>query len=113
MGRILDGIGMGAASPIGRTLMTDVFERKELARRIGVISGFASAMPAVAPIIGGYLMMCIDWRAIFGFFLLLCAAYFYCAVRWLPVTCIKSDDEGVVTTRTLIGAYISILGNTA
>ncbi len=112
LGRILEGVGMGAASPIGRTLFTDVFGRKELAHRMGVISGCAAIMPAVAPITGGYLMTYIDWRAIFGFFLLLCAAYFYFAFRWLPETRINSGDEGVVTTRKLIGTYFSILRNT-
>jgi DHA1 family bicyclomycin/chloramphenicol resistance-like MFS transporter len=112
LGRTLEGVGMGAASPIGRTLFTDVFGRKELAHRMGVISGCAATMPAVAPIIGGYLMTYIDWRAIFGFFLLLCVAYFYFAFRWLPETRIKPIDEGVVTTRKLIGTYISILRNT-
>ena len=112
LGRTLEGVGMGAASPIGRTLFTDVFGRKELAHRMGVISGCAATMPAVAPIIGGYLMTYIDWRAIFGFFLLLCVAYFYFAFRWLPETSIKPIDEGVVTTRKLIGTYISILRNT-
>jgi len=112
IGRTLEGVGMGAASPIGRTLFTDVFGRKELARRMGVISGCAALMPAVAPITGGYLMTYIDWRAIFVFFLLLCAAYFYFAFRWLPETRINSGDEGVVTTRKLIETYISILRST-
>ena len=112
IGRTLEGVGMGAASPIGRTLFTDVFGRKELAHRMGAISGCAALMPALAPITGGYLMTYIDWRAIFGFFLLLCVAYFYSAFRWLPETRIKPVDEGVVTTRKLIGTYISILRNT-
>ena len=112
IGRTLEGVGMGAASPIGRTLFTDVFERKELVRRIGLVSGCAAAMPAIAPIMGGYLMIWMNWRAIFGFFLLLSVTYFYFAFRWLPVTRIKSVDEGVVTTPKLLGTYFSILGDT-
>ncbi|MBE9491661.1 MAG: MFS transporter, partial [Bacteroidetes bacterium] len=112
IGRTLEGVGMGAASPIGRTLFADVFERKELARRIGIISGFAAAMPAVTPIIGGYLMMWINWRAIFGFLLLLSVVFFYFAFRRLPVTRIKSADEGTLTIRKLLGTYFFILGNT-
>lgn len=112
VGRILQGVGMGAASPIGRTLFADIFERKELARRMGLASGFAAIMPAVAPIIGGYLMIWINWRAIFGFMLLLSVIYFYFAFRWLPVTRIKSVNEGVITTSKILRTYFSILRNT-
>ena len=71
VGRSLEGLGMGSASPIARTILTDILDRKSLAKSMGTISGVASTMPAVAPIIGGYLLTWIDWRAIFGFFLIL------------------------------------------
>ncbi|MEM7009344.1 MAG: MFS transporter, partial [Thermodesulfobacteriota bacterium] len=54
VGRSLEGLGMGSASPIARTILTQVFDRKNLAKSMGTISGVASTMPAVAPIIGGY-----------------------------------------------------------
>ncbi len=113
IGRTLEGIGMGAGGPIGRTLLTNVYTRKELAHRIGLISGVAAAMPAVAPIIGGYLLTWINWRAIFGFMFLITVIYFYFAYRWLPVTRIKSANEGVITTRKLLGIYFAILRDTA
>ena len=112
IGRTLQGVGMGAASPVGRTLIVNVFERKELARRMGLVSGSAAAMPAIAPIIGGYLMMWINWRAIFGFMLLLFVIYFYFAFRHLPTTHIESVEEGTLTTTRLLKTYLSILKNT-
>jgi len=91
---------------------SNVFERKALARRMGLVSGSAAAMPAVAPIIGGYLMMWINWRTIFGFMLLFFVIYFYFAFRHLPTIRIESVEEGTVTTPRLLGTYLSILKDT-
>jgi MFS transporter, DHA1 family, multidrug resistance protein len=111
IGRTLEGLGMGSASPVGRTLLTDVFDRKDLARSMGTISGTASTMPALAPIVGGYLLTWIDWRAIFGFFLILSVLYLVLAFRDLPETRFHSDKDARPTTPQLFGYYLSILRN--
>jgi MFS transporter, DHA1 family, multidrug resistance protein len=111
VGRTLEGLGMGSASPVGRTLLTDVFDRKDLARSMGTISGTASTMPALAPIVGGYLLTWIDWRAIFGFFLILSVLYLALAFRDLPETRFHSDKDARPTTPQLFGYYLSILRN--
>ncbi len=113
IGRTLEGLGMGSASPIARTLLTDVFDRKDLARSMGTISGTASTMPALAPIIGGYLLTWIDWRAIFGFFLILSVLYFVLAFRDLPETRFHSDKGPRPTTPQLLRYYLAILRNTS
>jgi len=111
IGRALEGLGMGSASPIARTILTDVLDRKNLARSMGTISGAASTMPALAPIIGGYLLTWIDWRAIFGFFLILSVLYLLLAFRDLPETRFYSEKNPRPTTSQLLGYYSSILKN--
>lgn len=113
IGRSLEGLGMGSASPIARTILTDIFDRKSLARSMGTISGVASTMPALAPIVGGYLLTWIDWRAIFGFFLILSVLYLLVAFRDLPETRFYSDKNPRPTTSQLLGYYRSILINTS
>jgi len=113
IGRTLEGLGMGSASPVARTILTDVFDRKNLARSMGTISGVASTMPALAPIVGGYLLTWIDWRAIFGFFLILSAVYLVLAYRDLPETRFYSEKDPSPTTSQLFGYYLSILTNTS
>jgi len=112
IGRSLEGLGMGSASPVGRTLLTDVYERKDLARSLGTISGTAATMPALAPIVGGHLLTWIDWRAIFGFFLMLSVLYLVLAFRYLPETRFSSDKDLRPTTPKLLGYYLSILKDT-
>jgi len=109
IGRSLEGIGMGSASPVGRTMFTKVFEKKELARRIGIASGVAAAMPAVSPIVGGFLMEWIDWRAIFGLLLLFTIAYLIAVHFGLPDLDDKSDKKETVTVGNLLKIYSSIL----
>ncbi len=113
VGRSLEGLGMGSASPIARTILTDVLDRKNLAKSMGTISGVASIMPALAPIIGGYLLAWIDWRAIFAFFLILSALYFLLAFRDLPETRFYSKENPPPTTPELLGYYFSILKSTS
>ncbi len=113
LGRSLEGLGMGSASPIARTILTDVFDRKSLARSMGTISGAASIMPALAPIIGGYLLTWIDWRAIFGFFLILSVIYLLVGFRDLPETRFYSEENPRPTNSQLLGYYFSILKSTS
>lgn len=113
IGRALEGLGMGSASPVARTILTDVFDRKNLAKSMGTISGVASTMPALAPIVGGYLLTWIDWRAIFGFFLIISTVYIVLAYRNLPETRFHSDNDPSPTTSQLFGYYRSILTNTS
>ena len=95
---------MGSASPAARAILTDVFDRREIARRMGTVSCAAAMMPALAPLVGGYLMVWISWRAIFGFFLILSVGFLFVAWRWLPETPTASADERLVTIRQLLGS---------
>jgi len=113
VGRSLEGLGMGSASPIARTMLTTVLDRKNLAKSMGTISGVASMMPALAPIVGGYLLVWIDWRAIFGFFLILSVLYLLIAFCNLPETIFYSEKNPRPTNSQLFGYYFSILKNTS
>ena len=111
VGRSLEGIGMGAASPIGRTLMVDSFDRASLTSKIGLISGVAAVMPALAPILGAYLIMLLGWRAIFGLLFVLSLMWVSSALRWLPRSRIKPAEETQVTMKCLLEINMAILKN--
>lgn len=112
VGRTLEGVGMGSVSPVSRTILTDVFKRKELARRMATVSGTAAAMPAIAPLVGGYLMTWIGWRAIFA--LLLCGSLVLMVIvkRRLPRTEPPHFNPAAVTWRALMTDYFGILRTT-
>lgn len=65
IGRLFQGIGASGAYFLARSIPSDVFGGRALARvmaTIGAINGFA---PACAPVIGGYIDKWLDWKAIF------------------------------------------------
>ncbi len=118
LGRSMEGIGMGAFAPLGKKMLVYYFDKKELVQRIGMIAGVAATMPAIGPIIGGYLMKGLGWRAIFAFLLLLILAYIVAFYLFFPKE--KSDrikegnsssGEEPVTLRSLIMIYFNILRN--
>ena len=111
IGRSLEGFGYGAASPVGRTWLTKYFEKKELASFIGIISGVAAAMPAVGPIIGGYLTVHIDWRAIFILLFLLTVSFLYAMHRWLPRERNDQETDTTVHLSGLVKIYSSIISS--
>jgi len=111
IGRTMEGIGMGAAGPVSRTMMVNVFDRKELSKNVAIITGSAAMMPALAPIAGGIIFTIIGWRGIFGFLLLLASVYFYFAYRFLPSTTSNEKDKQEVSILQLLGTYFSVLKN--
>ncbi len=111
VGRSLEGIGIGAASPIGRTLLVDSFDRAKLTARIGLISGVAAVMPALAPILGVYLMLLLGWRAIFGLLFVLTLAWFCGALRWFHRSLVNSSEQTPVTLKSLLKINLTLLKN--
>lgn len=63
--RILQGLSAGAGGVVGRALIQDSLQGAAAMRAMSqVIMAFVLA-PAVAPLIGGYLLDALGWRAIF------------------------------------------------
>ncbi len=112
IGRTLEGTGIGATSPICRTMLADVFKKKELVGRFGIVASTASAMPALAPLFGGYLMIWLGWRSIFAFFFLAVGIYLLIASRKLAETHIGRSARGKFSLGDLLKTYVSILRTT-
>ena len=64
-GRIIQGLGIGAANTVGFGLLRDLYSGNALVKQLCSLSLFVGIMPIVAPIIGGYLVTYISWRACF------------------------------------------------
>jgi len=113
VGRTLEGIGMGASAPIAKTLLVNYFDRKTLSVRVGIISGTAATMPALAPIFAGYLLLWINWQAIFGTFFLMTAILFYFIHRLLPQNNSSDTDQKELTSVEILKSNFAILRQSA
>jgi len=69
--RLIQGIAGAGGIVIARSIATDKFSGKELAKMLAVIGAINGVAPVVAPIIGGIFTEAIGWQGIFGILLVL------------------------------------------
>ena len=63
--RLLQGIGGALLTPGSLALIEASFRPADRARAIGAWSGLGGVAAAIGPLVGGYLIGAISWRAIF------------------------------------------------
>ncbi|MGY0504029.1 multidrug effflux MFS transporter [Luteimonas sp. e5] len=84
--RILQGLSAGVGLIVGRAVIRDVFDGDDAQRLMSQVSMIFGIAPAVAPLVGAWLLRWAAWPAIF-WFLALYALAMIAAVMWrLPET---------------------------
>lgn len=82
--RILQGMSSGAGIVIGRAIIRDLYTGAPAQRLLSAVTMIFSIAPAIAPIIGGWIVQLLDWRAIFlSLFVYTVLLLWYC-YRHLP-----------------------------
>jgi MFS transporter, DHA1 family, 2-module integral membrane pump EmrD len=86
LGRCIEGVGVGVCSPSARAIITDIYNRKKIARFLTISGSVVGLMPAVAPIIGGFILQYFGWRYIFVFMFILILLFLIIIYKKLPET---------------------------
>lgn len=68
--RALQGVSAGAGIVIGRAMIRDLYAGSQAEKLLALVNMIFSIGPAIAPIIGGYLVKWFTWNAIFVFLFL-------------------------------------------
>ncbi|MEG3219141.1 multidrug effflux MFS transporter [Vibrio gigantis] len=76
VGRLLQGLGAGSASVLGRSVLRDSYDGPQLTKALSYISVTASIMPIIAPVFGGWISFHLGWQAVFLFVLMYLLAIF-------------------------------------
>lgn len=63
--RVVQALGGGAMTPVGMSMLNEVFEPHEKGKALGYFSMGVIVGPAVGPTIGGFLTHVFGWRSIF------------------------------------------------
>jgi DHA1 family bicyclomycin/chloramphenicol resistance-like MFS transporter len=82
--RLLQGLSAGAGMVIGRAIVGDLMSGAEAQRTMAYISLVFGVAPALAPILGGWVLAGWGWRSIFYFIAFFTFILFLACLRWLP-----------------------------
>lgn len=84
--RALQGMSAGVGYIIGRAVIRDLYAGDEAQRLMSQVSMIFSIAPAIAPIIGGWLLGWGNWPLIFWFLVAFSTVLLVVAMLWLPET---------------------------
>ncbi|MAT94232.1 MAG: MFS transporter [Halioglobus sp.] len=98
--RFLQGVGACVGPTIGRTIARDMFGPTDAARALSLIAMLMALAPAVAPTLGGVLLLWLPWPFIFLFLALYGAATLLLVTRFLPESLpVKQSLHPVIIAR--------------
>lgn len=95
-GRLLQGLGGGAAAVVGRAVLVDLAHGSQLASVMSVLMALGALAPMIAPVAGGAVLSVGTWRMVFwflvGFGLFMTMMAFFFVPESLPPERRQSGD---------------------
>jgi DHA1 family bicyclomycin/chloramphenicol resistance-like MFS transporter len=107
--RALQGASAGAGNVVARAMVRDLFEGVAAQRVMAQVQMIFGIAPAVAPIIGGWLLG-IHWQAIFIFLSIYAIAALGAAQVLLPET-VPPEKRVALSTKQVISGYKQAFGD--
>lgn len=104
--RFLQGIGGALLTPGSLAMIEGSFRRADRARAIGAWSGLTGVGAALGPLLGGWLVSAVSWRAVFLINLPLGAFVALMAPRHVPET----RDPQAAGRLDVLGAVLAAVG---
>lgn len=113
LARILQGIGAAGSIVMVRSIVRDLYDRKDSARALAVISTVMVFAPATGPAIGGFLHTRFGWQASFFALAILGSVLFtYCALRMAETN--KPEPTDLISNiRAMVHGYRVLIGERA
>jgi DHA1 family bicyclomycin/chloramphenicol resistance-like MFS transporter len=85
--RALQGVSAGVGMIVGRAVIRDLFDGHDAQRLMSQVSMIFGIAPAIAPIIGGWLLATgAGWTSIFWFLVTFSSLLLLATLTWLPET---------------------------
>lgn len=107
--RALQGAAGGAGNTVARAMVRDLFEGPQAQRVMATVQMLFGIAPAVAPIIGGFLLG-INWHIIFIFLAIYAGISLWAAVKFLPET-MPPEKRMQLSTKNVINSYKTIFSD--
>jgi len=106
--RVMQGVSSGAGVVVGRAIIRDLYEDAAAVRLLSMVTMFFSIGPAIAPVLGGWIVTLFDWRAIFLALVAYSVVLFLYCYRRLPET-LPQEKRQPFNPRHLMHSYGEIL----
>ena len=107
--RALQGASGGAGNTVARAMVRDLFEGAAAQRVMATVQMLFGIAPAVAPIIGGFLLG-IHWQAIFIFLAVYAAVTLWASMTFLPET-MPPEKRLKLSSKNVLSSYKTIFGD--
>ena len=108
--RAVQGLSAGVGLIVGRALIRDVLHGDDAQRLMSQVSMIFGIAPAIAPIIGGWILGWSHWPAIFWFLVAFAVVLLLATWRWLPETH-PPESRLPLVPRRLLRDYLAIFLN--
>jgi MFS transporter, DHA1 family, multidrug resistance protein len=108
--RIMQGVSAGAGVVVGRAIIRDLYSDAAAARLLSMVTMIFSIAPAIAPVLGGWIVTFFDWRAIFLALCVYTVALTWFSWKHLPET-IPKEKRQPFNPRFLAESYGAIFGS--
>lgn len=104
--RAFQGVGGALMVPESLAIIKAVIVEKDSSRAIGMWTGFSGVTAAIGPLVGGYLVGAVSWRAIFFINVAVGAVTLYATLAHIPA----NRDRSVSGMLDWPGALLAVIG---
>ena len=108
--RIMQGVSAGAGVVVGRAIIRDLYADAAAVRLLSLVTMIFTIAPAIAPILGGWIVAYSDWRTIFLALLAYTVLLFLYCWRRLPET-LPPEKRQPFNPRFLWQSYSTIFSS--
>jgi len=103
--RLLQGVSSGASMVVARAIIRDMFPPADAQRVMSQVTIYFGVAPAVAPIVGGLLLVHFGWHSVFVFLTFVGALLWFISWRLLPETLHVSQKQPFHVVHLLRGYW--------
>lgn len=108
--RAVQGISAGAGLIVGRAIIRDCFEGADAQRLMSTVTMIFGLAPAIAPIVGGWVVAYAHWSKIFWLLTAYAVVLWAASFAWLPETHPR-ERRLAFSARAMLRGYAGILGD--
>ena len=108
--RIMQGVSAGAGVVVGRAIIRDLYSDAPAARLLSMVTMIFSIAPAIAPVLGGWVVSAFDWRSIFLGLLAFSVVLWWVCWQHLPET-MPAERRQPFNPRFLARSYSDIFSS--